>query len=465
MHERWQAPCHARQNAGIQPHRPAHNAPPQETAMTAPKPSQAATVFRVTSGNFLEMFDFFLFGFYAHQIGATFFPSTTVYGSLMDTFLTFGVGFLMRPLGAIVLGAYIDRVGRRRGLITTITLMAVGTILLAFTPGYATIGVAAQILVIAGRLIQGFSAGVELGGVSVYLSEMATPGNKGFYVSWQSASQQVAIILAAGLGYFLQTNFTAGQIAGGAWRLPFFVGCAIVPFIYFIRRSLQETEEFLARAHHPSTREILASIGQNFGLILAGMLLVSMTTVSFYLITVYTPTFGREVLKLSVTDVLIVTLCVGISNFIWLPIMGAVSDRRGRKPLLITFTILTILTSYPALLWLTASPTFGKMLAVELWLSFLYASYNGAMVVALTEIMPAHVRTAGFSLAYSLATALFGGFTAAVATYLIHITGDKAAPAMWMSAAAAAGLGATLYLYRKQPDAAHRRSPEGLASK
>jgi MHS family citrate/tricarballylate:H+ symporter-like MFS transporter len=183
MHERWQAPCHARQNAGIQPHRPAHNAPPQETAMTAPKPSQAATVFRVTSGNFLEMFDFFLFGFYAHQIGATFFPSTTAYGSLMDTFLTFGVGFLMRPLGAIVLGAYIDRVGRRRGLITTITLMAVGTILLAFTPGYATIGVAAQILVIAGRLIQGFSAGVELGGVSVYLSEMSTPGNKGFYVS------------------------------------------------------------------------------------------------------------------------------------------------------------------------------------------------------------------------------------------------------------------------------------------
>ncbi len=263
----------------------------------------------------------------------------------------------------------------------------------------------------------------------------------------------------------MQTNFTAGQIAGGAWRLPFFVGCAIVPFIYFIRRSLQETDEFLARAHHPSTREILASIGQNFGLILAGMLLVSMTTVSFYLITVYTPTFGREVLKLSVTDVLIVTLCVGISNFIWLPIMGAVSDRRGRKPLLITFTILTILTSYPALLWLTASPTFGKMLAVELWLSFLYASYNGAMVVALTEIMPAHVRTAGFSLAYSLATALFGGFTAAVATYLIHITGDKAAPAMWMSAAAAAGLGATLYLYRKQPDAAHRRSLERLASK
>jgi MHS family citrate/tricarballylate:H+ symporter-like MFS transporter len=406
------------------------------------------TVFRVTSGNFLEMFDFFLFGFYAHQIGATFFPSTSEFASLMFTFVTFGVGFLMRPLGAIILGAYIDRIGRRKGLILTITMMAVGTVLLAFTPGYSTIGTAAQILVILGRLIQGFSAGVELGGVSVYLSEMATPGHKGFYVSWQSASQQVAIILAAILGYFLQTNFSAAQIAGGYWRLPFFVGCFIVPFIYLIRRSLQETDEFLARVHKPSISEIFSSMVQNWGLIIAGMMLVSMTTVSFYLITVYTPTFGREVLKLSVTDTLIVTFCVGVSNFFWLPVMGAVSDRVGRKPLLIIFTVLTILTSYPALLWLVAGPTFGKMLLVELWLSFLYGSYNGAMVVALTEIMPVEVRTAGFSLAYSLATALFGGFTPAVATYLIHATNDHAAPGFWMSAAAVCGLAATLYLYR-----------------
>jgi len=160
---------------------------------------KAKTVIRVTSGNFLEMFDFFLFGFYASQIGKTFFPGGSEFASLMFTFVTFGVGFLMRPLGAIILGAYIDQVGRRKGLIVTISLMALGTVLLAFTPGYATIGITAQVLVLAGRLIQGFSAGVELGGVSVYLSEMATPGHKGFYVSWQSGSQQVAIILAAAL--------------------------------------------------------------------------------------------------------------------------------------------------------------------------------------------------------------------------------------------------------------------------
>jgi MHS family citrate/tricarballylate:H+ symporter-like MFS transporter len=179
------------------------------------------------------------------------------------------------------------------------------------------------------------------------------------------------------------------------------------------------------------------------------MMLVSMTTVSFYLITVYTPTFGKSVLHLSTTDALVVTLCVAVSNFFWLPVMGSLSDRVGRKPLLIAFTVLTILTAYPSLNWLVAQPSFGRMLEVELWLSFLYASYNGAMVVSLTEVMPVDVRTAGFSLAYSLATAIFGGFTPAIATGLIELTGDKAAPGLWMTAAAACGLVATLVLYRR----------------
>lgn len=416
--------------------------------------SKFATVLRVTGGNFMEMFDFFLFGFYATQISRAFFPAGDEFASLMLTFMTFGAGFLMRPLGAIFLGAYVDRVGRRQGLIVTLALMALGTLLIACVPGYATLGLAAPLLVLAGRLLQGFSAGVELGGVSVYLSEMATPGRKGFYVSWQSASQQVAIVVAAALGWWLNVRFTAQEIADFHWRIPFFVGCLIVPALFVIRRSLQETEEFLARRHRPAAREIFRSMLANWGLVLAGMLLVAMTTVSFYLITVYTPTFGKAVLHLSTTDALVVTLCVAVSNFVWLPIMGALSDRVGRRPLLILFTVLTILTAYPALKWLVAAPSFARMLEVELWLSFLYASYNGAMVVALTEVMPVDVRTAGFSLAYSLATALFGGFTPAIATALIEATGDKGAPGLWMTAAALCGLVATLVLYRRQVDPA-----------
>ncbi len=416
-------------------------------APATPSRSKVATVLRVTSGNFMEMFDFFLFGFYASAIAVAFFPSGDEVASLLLTFMTFGAGFLMRPLGAIVLGAYVDRVGRRKGLIVTLGLMAMGTLLIACVPGYATIGYLAPLLVLTGRLLQGFSAGAELGGVSVYLSEMATPGRKGFYVSWQSASQQVAIVVAAALGYGLNKVLTPPQVADWGWRIPFFIGCMIVPVLFVIRRSLQETEEFARRTHRPTLRQIFQSMLENWGLVIAGMLLVAMTTVSFYLITVYTPTFGKTVLKLSTSDALIVTLCVGVSNFIWLPVMGALSDKVGRKPLLIFFTALTIVSAYPAMRWLVHDASFSHMLIVELWLSFLYGSYNGAMVVALTEVMPVEVRTVGFSLAYSLATALFGGFTPAIATWLIAQTGDKAAPALWMTGAAVCSLVATLVLY------------------
>ncbi len=421
-----------------------------DASLPRKSPSKAATVFRVTSGNFLEMFDFFLFGFYATHLAAAFFPVHDPFASLMLTFGTFGAGFLMRPLGAIILGAYVDKIGRRKGLILTLVIMSFGTILVAFVPGYATIGLPAPLLVLIGRLLQGFSAGVELGGVSVYLSEMATPGHKGFYVSFQSASQQVAIIVAAALGFALNEWMSPQMVSDWGWRIPFFIGCMIVPFIFVIRTSLQETEEFLARKHRPDASEIFRSMLTNWPLVLAGMMLVVMTTVSFYLITVYTPTFGRAVLKLSAADSLIVTFCIGVSNFFWLPVMGALSDRVGRWPLLAGFSLLALVTGYPALSWLVSDPTFGRMLLVELWLSFLYASYNGAMVVALTEVMPVNVRTSGFSLAYSLATALFGGFTPAACTWLIEATGDKAAPGLWLGFAALCGLLATAALYLRR---------------
>lgn len=411
--------------------------------------SKIATVLRVTSGNFLEMFDFFLFGFYATYISKTFFPTESDVASLMLTFATFGAGFLMRPLGAVILGAYVDHIGRRKGLILTLGIMAMGTLLIAFVPGYAAIGPLAPLLVLIGRLLQGFSAGVELGGVSVYLSEMATPGNKGFYVSWQSASQQVAIMVAALLGYLLNTWLLPDQLHDWGWRIPFIIGCAIVPFLFYIRRSLEETPEFLARKHRPTVGEVYRTVMANWQIVLLGMMLVIMTTVSFYAITVYTPTFGKSVLKLSASDSLIVTFCTALSNFFWLPVMGAVSDRIGRKPVLLLFSGLTLLTAYPALAWLVAHTSFTNMLLVLLWLSFLYGSYNGAMVVALTEIVPAHVRTAGFSLAYSLATALFGGFTPLVSTWLIEQTGNKAAPGLWLAFAGACGLIATLIIYRR----------------
>jgi MFS family permease len=401
-------------------------------------------VIRVATGNFLEMYDFMVFGYYASSIGRTFFPKNSEFASLMLSLATFGVGFLMRPLGALVLGSYIDRKGRRAGLMLTLALMSFGTVSIAVMPPYAAIGIAAPLLVVIGRLVQGFSAGVELGGVSVYLSEIATPGRKGFYVSWQSASQQLAVMFAALLGVALSAVYSPKQMSDFGWRIPLLIGCGIIPFLFLIRRSLQETEDFSRRPKHPSGREVLRSVGANWRIVLLGTMLVTMTTVSFYMITAYTPTFGSKVLKLSDLSSLIVTLCVGISNFIWLPVMGAISDRIGRTPILVTCTSLALVTAYPALLWLTAAPSFGRLLAVELWLSALYGSYNGAMVVYLTELMPPEVRASGFSLAYSLATAIFGGFTPAISTYLISVTRNQAIPGVWLSFAAVMGLAAAL---------------------
>ena len=420
-------------------------------ASSSPPPqlkSRIGAILRSTSGNFLEQFDFFLFGFYATAISKAFFPPGNETTALMLTFTTFWLGALMRPVGAIVLGAYIDRIGRRTGLIVTLAIMAMGTVAIAVCPTYASIGIAAPIIVLIGRLLQGFSAGVELGGVSVYLFEISTPGNKGFYTSFQSASQQVAIFVAAIIGFALSQSMSSDVISDWGWRIPFFIGCIIIPFIFVLRRTLEETPEFLAMKKHPTASEVFSSAAANWQTVFLGMNLVALTTVMFYFITVYTPTFGKTVLKLSEFDSLLVTVCVAVTNFIWLPIGGAVSDRIGRRPVLLTIAILALATTYPALRWLVANPNFGNMLAVELLFSFYFGIYNGAMVAALTEIVPAHIRTTCFSLAFSLAAALFGTFTPLASTFLIKASDNQASPGFWLMFAAYCSIMATAAFYR-----------------
>jgi len=423
---------------------------PKPVTAQTDRPTRIKAVVRVATGNFLEMYDFTVFGYYAAAIGRTFFPTSSEFASLMLSFATFGVGFLIRPLGALVLGAYIDRRGRRAGLILTFGLMSIGTLSIACVPGYSAIGLAAPLLVVAGRLLQGFSAGAEMGSVSVCLSEIATPGRKGFYTSWQNASQQCAVVAAALLGVALNSSLTPSQMDAWGWRVPLLVGCAIIPVLFMMRRSLPETGEFLARKRHLSTRDVLRSLITNWRVVALATMLIAMSTSNFYLITVYTATFGRNVLHLPQLDSLVITLGTGVSNFLWLPVMGAFSDRVGRRPLLFGCTILVLLTAYPALSWLTGAASFQRLLAVQLWLSFLYGSYNAGMVVYLTEIIPADVRASGFSLAQSLAAALFGGFTPAICTYLIRLTHDPAAPGLWLSLTATIALTSTFLCGRLQ---------------
>jgi MFS family permease len=291
----------------------------------------------------------------------------------------------------------------------------------------------------------------------VYLAEIATPGRKGFFVSWQSGSQQIAVIFAALLGVVLSNTLRPEQMGAWGWRVPLLIGSMLVPFLLLLRRSLTETEEFKSRKHRPSVSEIWRAVIANWRLMILGMMLTTTTTVTFYLITAYMPTYGTSVLHLSVSSSMVVTLLVGFSNLCWLPVMGAISDRTGRRPLLVLFSTIAVLTPYPILMWLVSAPSFGRLLAAALWLSMIFGSYNGAMVVFLTEIMPADVRVSGFSFSYSLATGIFGGFTPAVSTWLIHATGNSAMPGAWMSLAGVMSLIATLVLTSRS---FHRRAEE-----
>ncbi|MFF5989421.1 tricarballylate/proton symporter TcuC [Prauserella flavalba] len=412
-----------------------------------------SNVIKAAAGNFLEMYDFAVYGFYAGAIATAIFPTGNEFVSTMLSFLTFGVGFLMRPLGAIVLGAYMDRKGRRAGLILSLIIMGISVVILAAVPTYSTIGIAAPILVVFSRLLQGFSAGAESSGVSVYLAEIAKPGRRGFYVSWQSASQQISVVFAALVGVALSAALTQDQLNDWGWRIPFLIGSLVLPFIFWVRRTLPETESFTERTSHstPSVRTIFRTFASAWPIVSLAVGLVTLTSVMFYLITAYTPTFGERELNLGYLASFVATVCVGLSNFFWIPVMGALSDRVGRTRLLITASALTALAGYPLLTWLTTAPSFGRLLTVLLIFSALYGAYQGAMVVTLTEIMPETVRVTGFAIAYSVAQAIFGGFTPAIATSLIELSGGNAAiPAVWLSFAAVISLGAALIVHKRR---------------
>ena len=309
--------------------------------------SRIGAILRATSGNFLEQFDFFLFGFYAQDIAKAFFPAQNDTAALLNAYGVFWLGALMRPVGAIVLGAYIDRIGRRQGLIVTLALMALGTVVIAFCPSYAAIGVAAPVIVLIGRLIQGFSAGVELGrrlGLSFRDLDARQSGLLHLVPVVQPAGRDLRRgdhRLCAAARRIPGDTFL--DVAGGIakWRIPFFIGCIIIPVIFMLRRSLEETPAFLAMKKHPTASEVFASATANWRIVVLGMMIAVLTTTTFYFITVYAPGFGKQ-LNLSPTGTLLVTLLVAVTNFIWNPVGGAVSDRIGRKPVLLTIASLVV---------------------------------------------------------------------------------------------------------------------------
>jgi len=413
--------------------------------------AKRGAVIRALSGNILEVYDYGTYGYFAVFLSSAFFPTRSAFLSLMLTLLTFGVAAFARPFGAIILGSYMDRKGRRAGLLLTLMLMSIGSLALAATPTYAAIGLAAPLLVVAGRLIQGFAFGVESGGVNVYLAEISTPGHRGFYIAWQNASQGLAVILAAGVGMALAATMSNQQMMSWGWRVPFVLGCVVIPVLFWLRRSLDETEVFLKSRHPQRTREVLRVLIGHWQVLSFAIGLWLLETTGFYLTTIYTPTFGSQVLHLAPLGNLFITSCAGLSLFVVTLFGGALSDRFGNWPLVFIPSLLMLITAFPAYFWLAGSPSFVGLLLAELWLSSLVALYSGGVVPLIAEIMPDTVKTTGMAIVISIGSGLIGSFTPAIATLLIQLTRNRAAPALWLTLIAVVALGAALAVKRFVP--------------
>ena len=402
-------------------------------------------VIAASIGNALEWFDLVVYGFFAVTIAKLFFPTGNDTVSLLLTLGTFGVSFFMRPLGAIVIGAYADRVGRKAALTLSILLMMSGTLIIAILPTYQSIGLAAPVILVIARLMQGFSAGGEFGSATAFLAEHV-PGRRGFFASWQVASQGLTTLLAAGFGVLLTGSLAPEQMTSWGWRVPFVFGLLIGPVAWYIRTKLDETPEFLAaQATTTPLRDTFTS--QKLRLLIA-IGVVVLGTVSTYLV-LFMPTYGVKQLGLAPSVTFAAIALTGAIQMVFSPIIGHLSDRHGRTTLMLVPALLLLVLIYPAFVYLIAHPTFGTLMVMQIVFGFLMTGYFAALPGLLSEMFPVQTRTTGMSLAYNIAVTIFGGFGPFIIAWLIGATGSKAAPSYYLIFAAAVSLVALMAARRK----------------
>jgi MFS transporter, MHS family, proline/betaine transporter len=420
------------------------------SSQITPKPLQ---IVAAVIGNALEWYDFIVFGFFTVVIARLFFPSDSQYASLLLTTGTFGVGFFMRPVGGIVLGIYADRRGRKAALLMVITLMTIAIAMIAFAPTYAAIGIGAPLIMVLARLLQGFSAGGEFASATAFLTEIAPAGRRGLYGSWQMVGQGLAVLLGAILGTLLTRSLTAEALDSWGWRIPFLFGLIIGPVGLYIRRNLDETSAFLqtnrSSAGGQGSGSVLMSHVKEM---LACLGMVVSGTISFYVILIYIPTFARTQLHLPL-DQAFLAQSIGLAvEVVLIPICGALSDVVGRKPVMIVALVLNLVVTYPLFSWVSASPSFGALLTMQIILCGLFGVFNGPISTALAEQFPTRVRSTALAIAYNIAVMLFGGFAQFFVTWLIQATGTPIAPAYYLMFGAAVGLLAALFLKERAGD-------------
>lgn len=419
------------------------------TAATMSKPTEDArrwrTVAAASIGNALEWFDFIIYGFFALTMAKLFFPTGDETVSLLLALATFGVPFFMRPLGAIVIGNYADRNGRKAAFTLTILLMMVGTAIIAIAPTYATAGVFAPLLILFARLVQGFSAGGEFGSATAFLAEQ-NPDRCGFYASWQFASQGLTTVLATAIGVGLATSLTTAQMESWGWRVPFFIGLLIGPVAWYIRRNLDETMEFKSMQISASPLKEAFSDGRKRLLVSLGV--VALCTVSMYTIVLFMPTYATRQFGLTTSVGFLGGMLVGAIQLVLIPLFGAISDRYGRLRIVAVSAAAMSVLFYPMFAWLAASPTLQTLLIVQGIFGFLMAGYMGPLGALMAELFPARMRTTGLSISYAFGVAIFGGLAPLISTWLIAATGSKLAPAFYLIMAGLVSLSALAFARR-----------------
>ncbi|MGF6967000.1 MHS family proline/betaine transporter-like MFS transporter [Paraburkholderia sp. WC7.3g] len=404
----------------------------------------AKAIAAITLGNGLEFFDFTIYSFFATIIGKLYFPVEGQLVQLMLAVGTFGVGFIMRPVGGVVLGGYADRAGRKAAMSLTLWLMTLGSAIIAFAPTYAAIGVAAPLLVILARLIQGFALGGEVGASTALLLEYGSDRTRGFYGSWQFVSQGMNTVVGSLLGVALAASLSRAALESWGWRVPFVIGMAMGPIGIYIRRHLDETlpgiEDGAAAAggvvaqaasQSPSlpVRDLFRDHARS---ITTGVLTTIGGTAANYIVLFYLSTYAIRILHLPMATALWAAWTGAVVTVICSPFAGALSDRIGRKRVLWVSRVLLILAVYPAFMMINASPTVPVLLAVVVGLALLVTFTAVPNIVMLPELFPRAIRATGMSIVYCLGVSIFGGFAQFFATWLIQISGSNLAPAWYL---------------------------------
>jgi MFS transporter, MHS family, proline/betaine transporter len=404
----------------------------------SPKPLQIAAC---VIGNALEWYDFIAFGFLTVVIARLFFPAASQYSSLLLTTATFGVGFFMRPVGGILLGVYADHRGRKAALLLIIALMTVAIAMIAFAPTYAAIGVGAPMIIVLARLLQGFATGGEFASATVFLIESAPAHRRGFYGSWQMVGQGLAVLTGALLGTLVTRNLSPEALDLWGWRVPFLFGLIIGPVGLYIRRHLEETDAFLEARGAPQQKQGLGStVATHLKDALVCLGLVIYATVAFYVILIYMPTFARTQLQLPLDAAFLAQSISLACMIVLIPLFGALSDRIGRRPIMIGAAVLYIVLAYPLFRWVQANPSFGNLMLMQIVLCSVLGAFYGPMSTALAEQFPTRTRSTALAIAYNVAVMVFGGFAQFFVTWLIEVTGSPVAPAFYVIFGATAGL-------------------------